>query len=183
MDQAQTQVRPPRPEKVAQVEMLKEKFAAAKGAFLADYSGLSVEEITELRRKLRETNNEFLVVKNTLARLSARQAGVEDVVPYLQGPIAIAFSYDDPASPARVITEFLKKHPKPEVKACVIEGDVLPGEKAQEIAKWPTREELLARLVGQLNAPIYGLVNSLADMIRRLVYVLHAIEEKKAEQS
>ncbi len=183
MEQAQTQVREPRPEKVAQVAMLKEKFSTAKSAFLTDFTGLTVEEITELRRKLRERNSEYLVVKNTLARRSAKEAGVEDILPYLQGPVAIAFSYDDPAAPARVIAEFLKSHPKPEVKACLIEGDVLPGEKANEIAKWPTREELIAKLVGQLNAPVYGLVNALADVTRRLVYVLNAIKEKKEGQA
>ncbi|MDQ7052237.1 MAG: 50S ribosomal protein L10 [candidate division KSB1 bacterium] len=185
MEQAQTHIREPRPEKVAQVTMLKEKFSAAKSAFLTDFTGLSVEEITELRRKLRERNSEYLVVKNTLARLSAKEAGVEDILPYLEGPIAIAFSYDDPAAPARVIAEFVKSHskPNPKVKACLIEGDVLPGEEAEEIAKWPTREELIARLVGQLNAPIYGLVNALADVSRRLVYVLNAIKEKKEGQA
>ena len=172
-------VREPRPEKVAQVEVLKEKFTAAKSAFLTDFTGLSVEEVTELRRKLREKENEFLVVKNTLARRGAKEAGIEDVIPYLQGPIAIAFSYNDPASPARVISDFIKAHKKPSVKACLIEGDVLPGEQAAEIANWPTREELLARLVGQLNAPITGLVMCLNDVTRRFVQVLNAIKEKK----
>ncbi len=175
--------REPRPEKVAQVELLKEKFASAKSAFLADYQGLSVEQITELRRKLRENNNEFLVVKNTLARLGARAAGYDEIVEYLQGPTAIAFGYDDPASPARIIAEFLKNYPKPEIKACLIEGDVLPGDQASEIAKWPTREELIAKFIGQLNGPIYGLVNALSDLPRKLVYALNAVKEKKESQS
>ncbi|RME01187.1 MAG: 50S ribosomal protein L10 [Calditrichaeota bacterium] len=175
-------VREPRPEKAAQVEFLKEKFTAAKSAFLTDFTGLSVDEITELRRKLRESQNEYMVVKNTLARLGAKQAGLDQVLPYLQGPTAIAFSFDDPASPARVITDFLKKHSSPKIKACLIEGDVLPGEEAADIANWPTREELLARLVGQLNAPITGLVMCLNDITRRFVQVLNAIKEKKEAQ-
>jgi len=176
------QVREHRPEKVEQVARLKEKFQKASSIFLADYSGLSVAEITELRRKLREQNNEFIVIKNTLARLGAKEAGIDRMVDYFEGPTALAISYDDPAVPARVIAAFLKSHPKPEIKACLVEGDVLPGEDAAAIAKWPTREELLARLVGHLNYPIQGLVMSLGGIIRQLVYVLSAIKDKKESQ-
>jgi len=173
------QVREYRPEKMAVVAMLSEKFSTAKSVFLTDYSGLSVADISELRKKFRETKTEYFVVKNTLARLGAKDAGKEGILPYLDGPTALAISYEDPASPARVLTDFLKKHPKPEIKACLIEDDVFIGSEAQEIAKWATREELLAKVVGSLNSPISGLVMALAGIQRKLLYAIHAIAEKK----
>lgn len=176
------QVREPRPEKVQQVALLKEKFQNASSIFLTDYSGLSVADITELRRKLSEQGNEYIVIKNTLARLGAKEAGIDGIVEYFEGPIALAISYEDPAVPARVITSFLKSHPKPEIKACLVEGDVLSGGEAVAIAKWPTREELLARLVGHMNYPIQGFVMALGGIIRRLVYVLDAIKDQKESQ-
>ncbi len=175
--------REPRPEKVAAVELLTEKFNKANSIFLTDFSGLSVEDITELRRQFRAKDVEYLVVKNTLAERGAQNAGHEGMVPYLVGPIAVALGYDDPAEPARVIAEFRKSHDKPEVKACIIEGDVLPGSEAANIAKWPSREELLASLVGSLNSPISGLVMSLSGLPRKLVYALNAIREKKESGS
>lgn len=176
------QVREPRPEKVEQVALLKEKFQKASSVFLTDYSGLSVADITELRRKLREQGNEYIVIKNTLARIGAKEAGLDGIVDYFEGPVALAISYEDPAVPARVITDFLKSHPKPEIKACLVEGDVLSGDEAAAIAKWPTREELLARLVRDINYPINGLVMTLGGVIRRLVYVLNAVKDKKENQ-
>ncbi|MFQ5632654.1 MAG: 50S ribosomal protein L10, partial [bacterium] len=118
------QVREYRPEKVAAVATLSEKFSTAKSVFLTDYSGLSVADISELRKRFRETKTEYFVVKNTLARLGAKEAGKESILPYLDGPIALAISYEDPASPARVLMDFLKKYPKPEIKACLIDGEV-----------------------------------------------------------
>lgn len=175
-------VREPRPEKVAIVNALAEKFSAAKSIYLTDFTGLSVADISELRRKFRESQTEYLVVKNTLARLSAKKAGIEGILPYLEGPVAVAISYEDPATPARILVDFLKSHPKPEVKACLIEKDVLPGSEATNIAKWLTRDELLAKLVGSLNAPISGLVMSLAGLQRKLLYALNAVAKKKEEQ-
>lgn len=176
------QVREPRPEKMAVVNALSEKFSSAKSVFLTDYSGLTVADITDLRRKFRESNTEYLVVKNTLAKLGAQQAGKDGLLPYLQGPIAIAVSYEDPASPARVLKAFLKDHQRPEIKACLIDDEIMPASEASAIADWPTREELLAKLVGSLNAPISGLVMVLAGVQRQLLYVLNAIADKKGNE-
>ncbi|KAA3618120.1 MAG: 50S ribosomal protein L10 [Calditrichaeota bacterium] len=174
--------REPRPEKVAEVERLSEKLTTAKSIYLTDYSGLSVEAITDLRKRFTEEKVEYLVIKNTLARFGAKKAGQDELIEYFQGPIALAIGYDDPASPARVITKFLKNHPKPEVKACMIDGDVLPGSEVENISKWLTREELLAKMVGAMNNPISGLVNTLSGVLRQFVTVLGAIQEKKENQ-
>ncbi|KAA3657813.1 MAG: 50S ribosomal protein L10 [Calditrichaeota bacterium] len=175
----QTYTREPRPEKVAEVEKLSEKLTSAKGVYLTDFSGLSVEDITDLRRRFTKENVEYLVVKNTLAKFGAKKAGQEDLVEHFRGPVAVALGYEDPATPARILTSFLKEHEKPEVKACMIEGDVLPGSEVDSISKWLTREELLAKLVGSLNSPVSGLVNTLAGVLRQFVTVLDAIREKK----
>lgn len=175
-------VREPRPEKVSEVTGLVEKFGRAKSVFLTDFTGLNVADVTELRRKFRENKIEYVVVKNTLARRGAEQLGMQEILPYLDGPTALAFGYDDPASPARVLATFLKNHPKPEVKACFIDGDVFPGGELEAISKWPSREELLAKLVGQLNAPIYGLVMTLGGITRKLLYALNAVKDQKEKQ-
>jgi len=180
------QDRNPRPEKALAVEKLAEKLSTAKSVFLTDYSGLSVAEISQLRREFRKNGAEYLVVKNTLARLSAKSTGHDGILPFLEGPTALAFSYDDPASPARAVVKFLqdrgkKASQKPEIKACMIEGDVLPGKDASAIANWPTRDELLAKLVGSLNSPISGLVMTLAGVQKKLLYALNAVAEKKSE--
>lgn len=175
------EAREPRSEKVAVVTMLAEKLNTAKGIYLTDFTGLSVAQITELRKRFRDSKTEFVVVKNTLARLGAKEAGQEGMLPYLEGPTGLAFNYEDAASPARVLKGFVKDHQKPGIKACIIEGDILPGSEAENIANWPTREELLAKLVGSLNAPISGLVGALSGVPRKLVYVLSAIAAKKQE--
>lgn len=176
------QAREYRPEKVAAIAALSEKFSTAKSVFLTDYSGLSVADISELRKKFRESNTDYFVVKNTLARLGAKEAGKDNILQFLEGPVAVAISYEDPASPARVLSAFLKNHPKPEIKACLIEDDIYPGSEAEDIAKWATREELLAKVVGSLNSPISGLVMTLAGIQRKLLYAINAIAGKKESQ-
>lgn len=176
------QAREYRPEKIAAVAALSEKFSTAKSVFLTDYCGLSVADISELRKRFRENKTEYFVIKNTLARLGAKDAGKDGILPYLDGPIALAISYEDPASPARILADFLKKHSKPEIKACLIEDDIYTGKEAQEVAKWATREELLVRVVGSLNSPISGLVMALAGIQKKLLYAINAICEKKDSQ-
>ena len=176
------QTREYRPEKISAVSAFSEKLSNAKSVFLTDYSGLSVADISELRKKFRENQTEYFNKKNTLARLGAKDAGKDGILPYLEGPIAVAISYGDPASPARVLMDFKKTHPKPDVKACLIEDDVYPGSEAEDIAKWASREELLAKVVGSLNAPITGLVMTLSGIQRKLLYALNAVADKKDDQ-
>lgn len=172
-----------RPGKAASVADITKKFSAAKSIFLTDYSGLTVEAMTELRRHLRKSRVEYLVVKNTLARLSARQAGCEAIVPHLDGPTAVAFGMGDPIAPARIIADFLKAHnEKPAIKACLFEGQLFEGTSAIELAKLPSRDELLIRLLQALNSPMHGLAQALSGILRNFVYVLNAVAEKKKEQ-
>jgi len=178
------QPRVTRPKKAELVESITKKFSAAKSIFLTDYSGLTVEAITELRRNLRKSKAEYLIVKNTLARISARKAGCEAIVPHLDGPTAVALGMGDPVAPAKIISDFLRAdREKPKIKACLLEGQLYEGARAIELAKLPSRNELLARLLGALNSPMTGLAQVLSGALRNFVYALNAVAEKKKEQN
>ena len=178
-----TQVNKVRPEKKAAVESLVGKLKSAKSVFLTDYSGLSVEAITDLRRSLRNAEVEYLVSKNTLTRIAAKDVGVDEIVPHLQGPTALAFGMGDPAAPAKVITEFLKKNEKPQIKSFVFEGKFFEGDKAEAIAKMPGRNQILGQLASTLAAPITGLAGALQGILRNFAYALNAVADKKRESN
>lgn len=172
-----------RPEKEAIVAELKEKLEQSKAAILTDYRGLNVAAMTELRRLMREQGLEYRVVKNTLTRFAAQELGLDDLEPYLEGPTAIAFSFEDPVAPAKVIMDFAKEHKQLEVKAGLLRGKVIQPEGVKELADLPPREVLLAQVLGGLQAPIAGLVGVLNGAPRNLVYVLEAIRKQKEETS
>jgi large subunit ribosomal protein L10 len=173
-----------RPAKAESVESITKKFSAAKSIFLTDYSGLTVEAITQLRRTMRKSGAEYLVVKNTLARISARQAGCDAIVPHLDGPTAVALGMNDPVAPAKIIADFVKAdREKPKIKACLLEGQLYEGAKAIELAMLPSRDELIARLMRALNSPMAGMAQVLSGVLRKFVYALNAIAEKKNEQN
>ncbi len=172
-----------RPEKEAVVQEVVEIFEHAKGVFITDYQGLNVQQMDELRQKCRESSVKYRVVKNTLARLAAQKVGQKDMVSYLEGPSAIAYSYDDPSAPARVITEFARKIEKPKIKFSIFEGVFYGPDRVKEIAALPPKEVLVSRLMGSLNSPIQGLVVSLNGIIQKLVYALDAVRGVKEKSS
>jgi large subunit ribosomal protein L10 len=172
----------PRPEKVAVVDEIAEKMERTQSLFLTDFTGLDVEAINELRRLLRENDVEYRVVKNTLARLAADKAGREDLKPYLIGPTAMAFGYQDPVLPARLIGQFAQKTGKPEVKVILFEGQLLEKEALDRLKSLPSREQLLAQLLGGLNSPITGLVMVLKGLLREVVGLVDAIAKSKENE-
>lgn len=173
----------PRPEKVAIVDEIKDKLSRAQGVILADYRGLTVMQATELRRKLREAGVEYKVLKNTLTAIAAREAGFEDLTSLLVGPTAIAFGYEDPVAPAKVLSEFAKTNPVLELKGGLLEGRVLDVEGVKALAALPSREELLSQVLRGMQGPIAGLVNVLQGTIRNLVYALDAVRKQKRKQA
>ncbi|MCG3157979.1 MAG: 50S ribosomal protein L10 [bacterium] len=175
------ETKPIRPEKQEVVTDLAARLSAARSVFVTDYSGLTVEAITRLRRQLRKSNVDFRVSKNTLTRLAATQVGMKDIVPHLEGTTAIAFGMGDPAAPAKVLLDFLKNSEKPTIRAFVFEGQFYDGKLAEQISKLPSRNELLARLLGGLNAPVTGLASSLQGIVRKLAYALNAVAEQKQQ--
>jgi len=165
--------------KVKAVEEIRDKFGRCRAAILTDFRGLSVAEVTELRRKLKEQGIEFKVVKNTLTKIAIKDFDF-DLDEYLEGPTAIAFSYEDPVAPAKILTDFAKTYKQLEIKAGVVEGKVADRNLIGELAKMPPKEQLLANVVGALQSPLYGIVGVLQGTIRDFVYTLQAIQDKKA---
>ena len=168
-----------RPEKEAAVLELKDKFNRAQAVILTDYRGLTVAEITELRRKLREANLEYRVAKNTLTRLAASEILGEQLDPYLVGPTAMAFAYEDPVAPAKLLTEFTKTYKTLKLKGGVLDGKVIDADGVKELAELPPYEVLIAQLLGVLVGPIRGLATVLGGPHRNLVYALNSIREEK----
>jgi len=150
------------------VAEITEKLQKSTSAVVVDYRGLKVEEVTELRRQFREAGVEYKVYKNTLARLAAQNAGMEELVKELVGPNAIAFGYDDPVAPARIADKFAKEHKNLEVRVGVVEGTFYSAEKIKELAEIPSREVLIAKLLGSLKAPVSN-----------FAYLIKAIADKK----
>ena len=168
-----------RPEKEAAVQEIADIFEQAKGVFVTDYKGLNVEQMSTFRSKCREASVSYKVIKNTLARRASEKAGYNELIEHLKGPSAIAYSYDDPSAPARIITEFTKKSEKPQIKVSIFEGNFYGPEKVAAIAALPPKEVLLAKVVGGFNAPIQGFVGSLGGILSKLVRTLDAVKQSK----
>jgi large subunit ribosomal protein L10 len=168
-----------RPEKVAVVQEIQERISQSQGAVLADYRGLDAGQMTELRKELREAGVEFKVLKNTLTILAAQELEMNDLIPLLNGPTAIAFGYDDPVAPAKILSEFAKKSKVLEIKGGILEGKVLDPEGVMSLADLPSREVLLSMVLRGMQAPIAGMVNVLQGNIRNVVYALEAVRKQK----
>ena len=169
-----------RPEKVAEVELLTEKMQNSEGLILADFSGLTVLEVNELRRKCREQGVEFRVVKNRLARRAATAAEVSDLEELLKGPTAIAFGYESPVEPAKVLAEFAKQNEKVSIKGGLLEGKVISLAEVKALSELPSREELLAQIARGFNAPTQGFVNVLTGTVSAFVRALNAVAEQRS---
>ncbi|HUN64468.1 MAG TPA: 50S ribosomal protein L10 [Bacteroidota bacterium] len=170
-----------RSEKDQIIAEVREKAARATGMFFADYTGITVEEINALRQEFRKVKVDYRVVKNTLARKALESVGGYDaVLGRLTAPTGIAFAYDDPAAPAKVIKKFREKNEKLVLKVCVIDKQLFEGSRLDEIAKLPSRKELVAAILGSVQAPASGIVGVLNAVARDLVNVIDQIEKKKA---
>ena len=156
------------------------RLSGAKATFIADYRGLNVEQVNALRGQLRAAGAEYQVVKNTLLRLASRETPSECIDPFLAGPTAIAIAGSDPVAPAKVLAEFAKTNNKFILKGGALDGKRLSVDDIKALADLPSREVLLARLLGSLNAPTTNFVGVLAAVPRSLVLALAAIQEKKA---
>ncbi len=156
------------------------KLATAKAAFLADFRGMNVEQVNALRGELRKVGVEYQVVKNTLLRLAAKNTTAECLDPHLAGPTAIAIAGADPVASAKALADFAKTNVKFQLKAGALDGKLLSVEDVKALAELPSREVLLAKLLGTLNAPATNFVGVLAAVPRSLVQVLAAIQDQKA---
>jgi large subunit ribosomal protein L10 len=174
-----------RTEKADLAQSLKDRFIKAKVAIFADYKGLSATQADELRKQLRAQNTEVKVLKNNLGRLISKDGsmgeGTQQVMDGLVGPSLVAFAYGDPAAAAKVIAKFAKDNEALKIKESLLGNKRIEASGVEELASLPSKEVLLAKMLGTMNAPITNFVGVLAAVPRSLVTVLSAIEKKKAE--
>ena len=168
--------------KSKKVDEIKEKINKAQSVVLVDYRGLNVEELTELRKQYREVNVEYKVYKNTMMRFAFKDSGFEKFNEFLTGPNGIAFGYDDPIQAAKISSEFAKKYKNLEIKAGIVDGKIIDLDAITELASLPSREVLIAKVLGGFNAPIQGFANVLNGTMKGLVVALSAIAEQKQIQ-
>ena len=171
----------PNAQKIEIVKELTEKLSKAKGIYLADFSGLTVQEAVDFRKKLREKGVEYRVAKNTLIKIAVKEAKIEGLSEFLVGPTGIALSYDDPASPAKLFYEFAKENEKMDVKVFWLEGEAFGADKFEQIAKLPSRNELLSQFIGDLQSPMRTFAATLQASISTLVATLNGLKASKQE--
>lgn len=171
-----------RKEKELAVQELTDKMKSTNGVVITEYQGLTVLELSELRAKLRPLRCEYKVVKNTLTKRALKDLGLEDFSQYFQGPTAIAIENGDPVACTKVLVDFSKDHDKLKLKMGLLGKKVLSQQEVKSLAKLPSREVLLAQVVGAMKSPMYGIVNVLQGPIRNFVYVLEAVKKQKPQQ-
>jgi len=173
----------PNEAKLAAVNELKELFEGSDSFFVTDYHGLNVADITVLRKDLRENNVKFMVAKNTLILLGAREAGVEGLDDYLTGPTAVAFTSDDPAVAAKILNESFKKRELPRMKVFVVDKAQYPAEEIGKLADLPSKDQLLSGVVAAVEAPFSELIGSLDGFFRELIGSVDALADKRKSEA
>jgi len=170
-----------REEKAAVVEELSATLDTAKIAIIADYKGLTVSSLQELRRELKGSNAEIRVTKNTLLRRAISGTPFEAIDEHLQGTTALAVSFDDPVAPAKILSNFAKDHEQLALKGGVLDGKVLSVDDLTALAKLPSREALLGQTLSVMQAVPTGFVRVLSAVPQSLVYTLQAIKDQKEQ--
>lgn len=163
------------------VDEITDRLQRSVSAVLTDYRGLNVTEATKLRKELRDAGIEYRVLKNTLTRLAADRVGLAGLKKDLVGPIAIAFSYDDPVAPARILAKFAKDYKKLVLKSGILEGKIIDVDGVTALAELPSREILLSQVLAGFQAPVSGFVNVLQGNLRNFACVINAIKEQKEQ--
>lgn len=170
-------------QKKAIVSGLTEKLKSSCAGVVVSYKGINVADDTKLRKDLRESGVEYMVAKNTLLRRAAKDAGFEELNSVFEGSTAIALSKSDYVAASKILCEFAKDHEFFKIKSGFIDDSVIDEKEIKNLAKLPSREVLIAQVLGGLNAPIAGFANVLNGTIRGLVIALNAIAQKKQENA
>ncbi len=168
-----------RDQKAVEIEKLKGKFSKAQIMIVTDYKGLTVEKFNLLRRKLVEKNSHIKVIKNRLAKIAVKDTPMDALAVHFKGTTAVATSDTDPVGPAKAYTDFVKENEQVQFKAAFMGGKVLSAAQVEALAKLPSREELVAKLMGSMQAPARNLVSVMAQIPRQVVNVLAAIRDQK----
>ena len=167
-----------RTEKAAVVTELHDAMGGATNAFLVDFTGITVPQVTELRRQIRETKSSYVVVKNTIAIKNSPLEGLSDK---FAGQTAVVYNDTDPVALAKALKKFAKDVPAVKFKGALLDGKVVPANQIDAIAELPTREVLVSRLLYVLQAPVRNLVTVLGANIRNLAVVLDQVAKQKGE--
>jgi len=169
-----------REQKAAAVSELSEGLAHATNAFVLEFKGITVPQVTELRKQVRETGSEYIVVKNTLALIAVKDSPLKTLEKQFSGMTAVAYNTTDAVALAKALTKFAKDVPTVQFKGAMLNGQIVPASEIQNIASLPSREELVAKLLFILQSPIRGLVTVLNANIRNLAVVLDQIAKQQS---
>ncbi|MBO6087405.1 50S ribosomal protein L10 [bacterium] len=165
--------------KSEKIDAIKAKAEKAQVAVLTEYKGYSVEEITNLRRALQKEGGDYMVTKNTLAKVALKGTEFEVLAESLTGPIAIAFGFEDQVSPAKTVAKFIKDTKKGEIVGGALDGKLLSAKDVEELAKLPSKEELIAKILGSINSPASGIVGSINAVMAQLTRAMAAVRDQK----
>ena len=169
-----------RAEKASFVEDLRDRLNRAPVVYLTDFTGLDVKSITKLRRSLKDSGAEYLVVKNRLAKLAFAETELPDISSELVGPTGVILGYDDVVAPAKALTDFAKEHNrKPVFKLGILENEILLPEQISRIASLPSRDQLYSMLAGALEAPMAMLATALEAKVQEMAGLLDALKEER----
>ncbi len=169
----------PRPEKVQEVDELKEILQSSTAAILADYRGLNVKTMSTLRKRLRESDGGIRIVKNTLLKRAADGMPAEKLVEDLEGPTALAYTTGDAANVAKTLTGFIREFRQMTIKGGLAEGHIMGPEQITALAALPPRQMLIAQVVGGLQGPVASFVSTMQQLYGGLVYTLQGVADKK----
>ena len=161
------------------VALIKDKIDKAQVAIVTDYKTLTVEEITKVRRELQKENGDYMVTKNTLAKIAIKGTQYEVLADVLSGPVAIAFGFGDQVVPAKVLSKFMKETKKGEILAAALDGKLLNADEAKALADLPSKEEIYAKMLGSINSPASGLVYSVNGVMAALTRAVAAVRDQK----
>jgi large subunit ribosomal protein L10 len=170
----------PTAQKETLVEEIKDRFAGSPSVLLADYRGLSVKELQQLRVKLREAGAELTVYKNSLTEIAMRELALPSMSELLAGPTAFVFAGEDPVASAKVLTQFARDHKALELKGGLVENQVVDASGVKVIATLPSREELIAKLLGTMLNPIVGFARVLNGPTEAFARTVQAVADQKA---
>ncbi len=166
--------------KSEKIDAIKAKIEKAQVAVITEYQGLSVEEITKLRRSLQKDGGDYVVTKNTLAKIAVKGTEYELLTEKLTGPIALALGYEDPVSPAKAVVKFIKEAKKGTIVGAVLDGKLMTEAETKALAELPSKEELFAKMLGSINSPASGIANSINAVMSQLTRAMAAVRDQKA---
>jgi len=171
----------PRPEKIAEVKAIAERFQSARSIVMTDYTGLTVAQMTQFRSQCRAQNVECRVVKNRLAIIAADEADLAVIKDHLKGPTALVLGPESQVDPAKIVIEFAKTNEKLTVKGGILDGQYLDAQQVEALSKIPSKDELIAQMMGSINSPLTGIAGTVNGVMSALARALDAVAKQKAE--